>query len=247
MTTSKSAFGRKRILSAVSALILFIGVCCFQANAPSASAQSISNSILEVVPGTPLSSVVSGAQGNFFIEMPVFLNRTVNTSDCAVSSGAQDSFFNGGNMVGTLRIWGVRTGGSTGNSSGTTAGTNATNLTNTGIAVVNASLDLPSFNGTLEMQGTLGRIRQDFENLVSFGVSTGQPPFVQGALIPTQDVLAITGGTGVFRGASGEAALTPLLTQVTNTTTGVTTNVNCSSGAFRIVLSQVRRSSVFDF
>src|SRR5436853_3542480 len=245
MMTNKFRLGRNRSLSLISALILFLGVCIIQANAPAVSAQNVSNSILEVVPATPLSSVASGAQGTFFVEMPVFLNRTVNTSNCTVAASLQPSFFNGGNMVGTLRIWGVRTGGSTGNVTNTTAGTQATNVTNTAIAVVNMSLDLPSFNGTIEMQGTLGRIRQDFESLVSSGVSTGQPPTVQGALIPLQDVVAITGGTGVFRGASGEASLSPLLTQVTNATTGQVTNVNCSSGAFRIVISQVRRASVF--
>jgi hypothetical protein len=244
MMTNKLESGRKGSLSLAVALAVLFSVCVFQADAPSAVAQNVSNSILEVVPATPLSSVASGAQGSFYVEMPVFFNRTVNTSDCTVSSAAQQSFFVGGNMVGTLRIWGVRTGGTTGNVTSTTAGTQATNVTNTGIAVVNMSLDMPSFNGTIEMQGTLGRIRQDFENLVNFGVSTGQPPTVQGALIPLQDVVAITGGTGVFRGASGEATLTPLLTQVTGSN-GQVTNVNCSSGAFRLTISQVRRSSVF--
>ena len=159
MMTNKFRLGRNRSLSLISALILFLGVCIIQANAPAVSAQNVSNSILEVVPATPLSSVASGAQGTFFVEMPVFLNRTVNTSNCTVAASLQPSFFNGGNMVGTLRIWGVRTGGSTGNVTNTTAGTQATNVTNTAIAVVNMSLDLPSFNGTIEMQGTLGRIR----------------------------------------------------------------------------------------
>jgi hypothetical protein len=242
MMMNKLGLGRNRSLSLVSALMFFLGVCAFQANAPLVSAQNVSNSILEVVPATPLSSVATGAQGTFFVEMPVFLNRTVNTSNCTVS--APDSFFIGGNMVGTLRIWGVRTGGSTGNVTNTTAGTQATNVTNTAIAVVNMSLDLPSFNGTIEMQGTLGRIRQDFENLVNFGVSTGQPPTVQGALIPLQDVVAITGGTGVFRAATGEATLSPLLTPVTDAN-GKVTNVNCSSGAFRITISQVRQPTIF--
>jgi hypothetical protein len=244
MMTNKLESGRKGSLSLAAVLMVLLTVCFYQANAPSAAAQNVSNSILEVVPATPLSSVASGAQGAFFVEMPVFLNRTVNTSDCTVSSDAQQSFFIGGSMVGTLRIWGVRTGVSTGNVTNTTAGTQATNVTNTALAVVNMSLDMPSFGGTIEMQGTLGRIRQDFENLVSNGVSTGQPPTVQGALIPLQDVVAITGGTGVFRGASGEATLSPLLTQVTNSN-GQVTNVNCSSGAFRLTISQVRRSSIF--
>src|SRR4051812_2027747 len=111
MMMNKFGLGRNRGLSLMSALVLFLGVCIIQANTPAVSAQNVSNSILEVVPATPLSSVASGAQGSFFVEMPVFLNRTVNTSNCTVSS--PDSFFNGGNMVGTLRIWGVRTGGNT--------------------------------------------------------------------------------------------------------------------------------------
>ncbi|HKS41997.1 MAG TPA: hypothetical protein VJX74_15385 [Blastocatellia bacterium] len=208
-----------------------------QANLPSASAQGVSNSILEVVPTTSLGSVASGGQGSFFVEAQVFLNRTVNTSDCTVDDAAQESFFNGGNLVGTMRVWGFRTGASTGNATNATAGTQAINLTNTALAVVNISLDLPSFNGTIEMQGTLGRTRQNFENLLSFNGTTGS-----NLTIPLQDTVAITGGTGAFRGATGEATLTPLLTAITSGT--ATTNVNCSTGAFRLTISQVRRSNI---
>jgi hypothetical protein len=102
---------------------------------------------------------------------------------------------------------------------------------------VNISLDLPSFNGTIEMQGTLGRTRQNFENLLSFNGIIGT-----NLTIPLQDTVAITGGTGAFRGATGEATLSPLLTTLTSGTS--TTNVNCSTGAFRLTLSQVRRSSI---
>lgn len=237
MMTKRSGLNRKRCASVLSALLLFIGVCCMQANLPSASAQGISNSILEVVPTTSLGSVASGGQGTFFVEAQVFLNRTVNTSDCTIADGAQESFFNGGNLVGTMRIWGMRTGNSTGNATNATAGTQAINLTNTALAVVNISLDLPSFNGTIEMQGTLGRTRQNFENLLSFNGTIGS-----NIVLPLQDTVAITGGTGAFRGAAGEATLTPLLTAVTSGT--ATTNVNCSTGAFRLTLSQVRRSNI---
>jgi hypothetical protein len=237
MMTKRSGLNRKRCASVLSALLLFIGVCCMQANLPSASAQGISNSVLEVVPTTSLGSVASGGQGSFFVEAQVFLNRTVNTSNCTISDAAQESFFNGGNLVGTMRIWGFRTGTSTGNATNATAGTQAINLTNTALAVVNISLDLPSFNGTIEMQGTLGRTRQNFENLLSFNGTTGS-----NLTIPLQDTVAITGGTGAFRGATGEATLTPLLTAITSGTS--TTNVNCSTGAFRLTLSQVRRSSI---
>lgn len=237
MMTNKSGLNRTRFVSMLSALILFASICFMQANPPSVSAQVISSSILEIVPTTPLSSLTSGGQGTFFVEAQVFLNRTVNTSNCTISASAQEAFFNGGNLVGTLRIWGVRTGGSTGNGTGTTAATRATNLTDTALAVVNMSLDLPSFNGSLEMQGTLGRTRQAFEDLLSFnGIAN-----VTGITIPVQDTVAITGGTGSFRGASGEATLTPLVTLITNGTTS--NNVNCSTGAFRLSISETRRSN----
>lgn len=248
MINRTSGLGRKRVLTLLSAASLFLTFCYFQAHAPSASAQGVSNSILEVVPTTSLSNLATGTQGTFYAEMPVFLNRTVNTSDCTITTARQQTFFNGGNQVGTLRIWGTRTGTSTGNASNTSAASQATNVTNTGIAVVNISLDLFSFGGTVEMQGTLGRTRQDFENLITttggFGAGTGT---VVATTLPLQDVVAITGGTGAFSGATGEATLTPIVTQTTNTTTGQVTNVNCSTGAFRIVLSQLRRSTVFNF
>jgi hypothetical protein len=242
MIINRSGLNRTRWVSVLSALILFVGFCYMQANPPTASAQGISNSLLEIVPTTPLSSVASGGQGSFYVEAQVFLNRTVNTSNCTIDENSQQSFFNGGNLVGTLRIWGVRTGISTGNGAGVTASTQALNLTDTALTVVNMSLDLPSFNGSLEMQGTLGRTRQNFENLLSIN---GNPQIgnATSISIPLQDTVAITGGTGVFRGVSGEATLTPLLTVINNGTS--TTNVNCSTGAFRLTLSQVRRSNVF--
>ncbi|MFL6213447.1 MAG: hypothetical protein ACJ74J_06070 [Blastocatellia bacterium] len=246
MTNRKSSPGRKRGLALMSAAFLFLALCYFQPTAPSASAQGVSNSILEVIPSSPLSTLAAGTQGTFYAEMPVYLNRTVNATSCSITATQQQSFFSGGNQVGTLRIWGTRTGNSTGNASNTSAASQATNLTNTGIAVVNISLDLPSFNGTVEMQGTLGRTRLNFENLLTatggFGPGTG----TAGATgLPVQDVVAITGGTGAFSGATGEATLSPILTQTTNSTTGQITNVNCSTGAFRIVLSQLRRPSTF--
>src|ERR1044072_8511748 len=101
MMTKRSGLNRMRCVSLLSALLLFIGVCCMEASLPSVSAQGISNSIIEVVPTTSLSSVVSGGQGTtFFVEAQVFLNRTVNTSNCTIADAAQESFFNGGNLVG---------------------------------------------------------------------------------------------------------------------------------------------------
>jgi hypothetical protein len=55
------------------------------------------------------------------------------------------------------------------------------------VATVNFNFELPSFNGTLTGQGTLARVIVD-------GISG-------------DDVFAITGGTGTFRGANGEGTV----------------------------------------
>ena len=55
------------------------------------------------------------------------------------------------------------------------------------VATVNMNFELPSFNGTLTAQGTL-------EDVIVDGISG-------------DDVFAITGGTGTFRGANGEGTV----------------------------------------
>lgn len=55
------------------------------------------------------------------------------------------------------------------------------------VATVNMNFELPSFNGTLTAQGTLSDVITD-------GISG-------------DDVFAITGGTGTFRGANGEGTI----------------------------------------
>jgi len=88
MTNRKSVIGPKRGLTLMSAVVLFLTLSYFQTQAPSVAAQGAGNSILEVVPGTPLSTLASGTQGTFYAEMPVFLNRTVNTANCTISAAA---------------------------------------------------------------------------------------------------------------------------------------------------------------
>lgn len=57
----------------------------------------------------------------------------------------------------------------------------------TTISTINANFELPGFNGTLTAQGTLTRAVVD--------------------AISRDDLVAITGGTGTFRGANGEATI----------------------------------------
>jgi hypothetical protein len=91
-------------------------------------------------------------------------------------------------------------------------------------AVVNMSIDLEGFNGTLQLQGTLGRV---------FGLIESAGPSFPG--IPT-DILAITGGTGSFRSASGDATITPLIDSNRN---------NCLNGAFQVALKEAPKPPRF--
>ena len=55
------------------------------------------------------------------------------------------------------------------------------------ISTLNANYELPGYNGTIAAQGTLAREVVD--------------------ILDRDDVVAVTGGTGTFRGANGEATL----------------------------------------
>jgi hypothetical protein len=142
-----------------------------------------------------VSSILAGtpAGGTFYIEGNVFLNRTVQ--NCVLPEGAETrfSFSPSGRRVGIYRIWGVvRNPANAGTTSG--AGQSGDNLTGSTVASANMSIDLEGYNATLQLQGTLGKV---------FGA-------IESSGHPLTDVLAITGGTGTLRSASGDALLTPL-------------------------------------
>jgi hypothetical protein len=168
--------------------------------ASTTSAQStggFSGAILDLVPtGTTISAATTGASGGaFFVQGLVFENRSV-LGNCSLD---------GSDSVGVWRMWGVRAPApSTTNSVGSPISTSGISTGN--VAVVNMSIELRGFNGTLEFQGTLGRV---------FGA-------IESAGNPATDLLAITGGTGTFRGASGDAVVTPRI--------NTTTNVACAAG-----------------
>lgn len=97
--------------------------------------------------------------------------------------------------VGRIRIWGTRK-----------TDTVFSDLANgspvsVAIAHVNISIELPGFNGTLQAQGTLSDVVNDGLH----GKTVISPAGV--LTFNGDDVVAITGGTGTFRGANGEATI----------------------------------------
>jgi len=174
------------------------------------SAQStggIGGAILELVPNRTkrsdsatfplLNAIPDGANGStFYVEGVVYLNRTVR-ADCSINPDTDEDVVlqDDGRRVGVWRIWGVRTGATstTQTTGGITGSPNS--LTGGKVYAVNMAVDLEGYNGTLQFQGTLGRVFGAIE-------SAGHPP---------SDILAITGGTGTFRSASGDGVLTPLV------------------------------------
>lgn len=201
---------------------LMLGVILLP-GASTTSAQSgagaFQGAILELVPTNPnptaantniISTVTAGAVGSsFYIEGTVYRNRTVQ-ADCTINAlgNTPVSEDQDGGIVGKWRMWGVRTAQKTNDPIPTVPTSNvgqpisSTSISGGNIAVVNMSVELEGFNGTLQFQGVLGR---DFGAIESAGHLAS-------------DILAITGGTGTFRGASGDGVLTPLV--VNSTITG---------------------------
>lgn len=170
-----------------------------------------------------IKSILDGAAagGSFYIEGNVFVNRTVQ--NCALPAGAESlvdvAFINktvvfntAGRRVGIYKIWGMMRNPTNGTAAG--SGQTGDNISGSNVASVNMSLDLENYNGTIQLQGTLGKV---------FGV-------IESAGHPLTDVLAITGGTGTFRAASGDAVLVPLTDP---------SNIPCSAlGAFQLSLRE---------
>src|SRR5205085_4190829 len=96
------------------------------------------------------------------------------------SRGTDGCSFASADNVGTVRIWGVSDG--------------------TGGLAANVNIDLQSFNGTLTGQGTIF-------NIVVDALHPGQPVNTDLCHPFGDDLIAITGGTGTFRGANGEASV----------------------------------------
>jgi len=225
-------FGSKRTTAMGAIFALFISLLALQANAPVSNAQGgFSSAIIELIPGTfgadgaftpggaqTISSVLAQAgSGAFYIEGVAVQNRAI--FNCTLPSGDLGTPVNfsgpggAGRRVGIWRMWGFRPG-----NTGINSAIQPTNsITGGAVAVVNMSIDLDSFNGSLELQGTLGRV---------FGAVESAGPSAPG--VPT-DVLGITGGTRTFRSASGDALITPLFDSNRN---------NCPSGAFQLSLRE---------
>jgi hypothetical protein len=199
------------------AIVLFLIV--FQGNSSTALAQStgaFGGAIVDMVPtGTTINGTLSsGAAGAFLITGNVYQKGTTNCATVAAPSDALVNFASGATRLGTFRIWGYRLDPAQ-NQPVTNAATGQAinNITGGRVAVVNISLDLDSYNGTLQLQGTLGRVFGAIE-------STGHP---------LTDVLAIIGGTQTYRSASGDASLVPIVGA---------NGENCANGGFQLQLSE---------
>jgi hypothetical protein len=208
-----------------SLAIMWLMICLWQTYPLPVQAQSgggFASAMVDLVPasGSTISSALStGGAGAFFISGNVYLRGTAN--NCAAIS-SPDAFVNfGGSRVGTWRMWGFRLDpAQNAPQTNSATGQPLNNISGGRTAVVNMSIDLDSYNGTLQLQGTLGRV---FDIIDSTGHSL-------------TDVLAVTGGTGTFRSASGDATLAP----VTDAS-----GVNCSSGAFRVTLKEGAKAPRF--
>ncbi len=219
---------RIRLIGGSIAVALFLLVSVV--TVPVSRAQSggaFGGAIIELVPssGATVQQAIANASSTFYISGIVVQGRTIQ--NCAVPAGA-DGFVNfstAGRRVGTWRMWGQKANNDpTPNAAGLTP---TDNLSGNQTAVVNMSISLDSFNGTIELQGTLGRV---------FGA-------IESAGHPLTDVLAITGGTGTFRSASGDAILTPLTNIIGDNTSS--SGTPCAQGFFRISLHESPRGPRF--
>jgi len=155
----------------------------------------------------------------FYIEGFVFTNRTVSRT-CTISDLGNTPVIEDqeGGRVGRWRMWGVRTAGP-GTTSGVGQPLSTSGISAGNVAVVNMSVELEGFNGTLQFQGVLGRV---------FGL-------IESSATIVSDVLAITGGTGTFRSASGDAIITPLVNSTTNVACAAGT---AAAGGFQLALRE---------
>ena len=187
----KSKINGKHMFGLGAMLVLLTAVLFWQASVPEGQAQSVggfNHAILTVRMdnNVSLSSLASGAVS----ANAIFTAGGVLFSDVDLTRNRNDD-----QEVGRIRIWGV-----------TRTDTVFKNLA-TGeaedvvVATVNVSMELPGFNGTLQGQGTLSDVVND--GLHGHVILTPSGP----ATLDGDDIIAITGGTGTFRGANGEALI----------------------------------------
>jgi hypothetical protein len=230
LRTRKNRFGA--ILVALSFLVL---LCSASPAFAQSAGGGFGGAILELGPPSndTVKNIISATplNGAFYAEGLVYLRGTVQ--NCAVSDASKSSvfLFGDGRIIGVYKIWGIKRVATTDVT--TVVGGTGNNLTGVTEAGVNMSIDLGSFNGTLQLQGTIGRV---------FGsIETGNtnPPIIANPGFPPvghplTDILAVTGGTGTFRGASGDALLTPLTSEANNTTG----SFPCAGGFFQVTLNE---------
>jgi hypothetical protein len=214
MTKVESTASVKRLVI-VTLLLCLVGLSTLQISPPLTSAQGgFGGAMLDLVPvGTTIAGALgSGSPGEFFVSGNVYQGKTTGCATTAAASDPLVNYATGATRVGTWRMWGFRSSEPVLTSSGSTPF--STNISAGKPAPVKMSIKLDSFNGTIELQGTL---------------IGGVPVPGEAFSPPLEDTLAIVGGTGTFRSASGDAVIVPL-TDASGT--------NCANGAFRMFLKE---------
>lgn len=167
----------KRLLGLGMVLTLLVTVGIWQVSVRTGQAQSVGSF-------NGLKIVVSGISAAQLTSAAAAPAGTAffRTGDASTigSRGSDGCSFAGDETVGTVRIWGVSDG--------------------TGGLAANVNIDLRNFNGTLTGQGTIF-------NIVVDALHPGQPVNTDICHPFGDDLIAITGGTGTFRGANGEASV----------------------------------------
>jgi hypothetical protein len=180
----------KRLLGLGMVLALLVTVGIWQVSMRTGQAQSVggfngAKVIVNNLSLTELTSAATATPGTAFYKEGTL--SIASRTKCPLDTGTNTSglFVPDGSStaVGKVRIWGVSAGG--------------------GALAIHVNIELPGYNGTLVGQGTL------FGTIVDGLHPTPPPPTILTS--PCQpfgdDIIAITGGTSGFRGASGEASV----------------------------------------
>ena len=187
----RSKINGKRLFGLGVVLVLLTAVLFWQASVQEGQAQSVggfNHAILTVRMdnNVSLSNLASGAANG----PAIFTAGGVVFSDVDLTRNRNDD-----QEVGRIRIWGITRIDTVLKCIPTSEAVDVV------VATVNVNIELPGFNGTIEGQGTLSDVVND-------GLH-GRVILTPGgaATLDGDDVIAITGGTGSFRGANGEALI----------------------------------------
>jgi len=177
MNLTRLSATRKRLLGVSMLIITLLAGAVIQMNAPTGTAQStggFDGALYDIVPDAETLSSLPPPGSTFLLTGRVFNFRSVNQATCALSESDQ---------LGVWRAWGQ--------------------VADDGRILINHSLQLDAFNGSIELQGTSG-VTLALSPAAPAIPGTNGPPFTG-----PSEVMSVTGGSGTFRSVSGEANIRP--------------------------------------